>query len=262
MVRGSPGGTSSPVLQRRPHHLTRPPHRMQLKSRSRGATTHSSAWIRTRDLTIMSRAPPCERRTQAGTSRRVIPAKQTFRRGPALTGAPARVRAGGPSVDPREGWRVNPGVSDTPAVKAVGALLLELQFRAGAGRRIANTGRWLKPIRRGIGASSCATRSAPNSNSCAEQSRSYTRSSTRRTTPSKPVDSASRTQARHSGSSTKSGRGAGVACGRRYATASCCSSDLARPGGARPATRRSASGSSVTYFAMLTSFEARMAPEP
>jgi hypothetical protein len=65
----------------------------------------SSGWIRTIDLTIMSRAPPCERRTHPGTSRRVIPAKQGFRRSSPLTGVPARVRAGGPVVDPREGWR-------------------------------------------------------------------------------------------------------------------------------------------------------------
>ena len=100
--------------------------------------------------------------------------------------------------------------------------------RAGASPRTAKTGGWLKPIRRGIGASNCATRSAPSSTYCAEPSRSCAGSSTRRTTPSESVDSASRTQARHSGSSTKSGRGAAVACGRRCATASCCSSQLAR----------------------------------
>jgi hypothetical protein len=38
-----------------------------------------------------------------------------------------------------------------------------------------------------------------------------------------------RTHARHSGSSTKPGRGAGVACGRRCATANCCSPHLTRP---------------------------------
>jgi hypothetical protein len=108
--------------------------------------------------------------------------------------------------------------------------------RAGASPRTAKTGGWLKPIRRGIGASNCATRSVPSSTYCAEPSRSCADSSTRRTTPSESVDSAYRTQAGRSGSSTKSGRGAGVACGRRCATASCCSSRLAR---SRPRMARS-----------------------
>jgi hypothetical protein len=53
---------------------------------------------------------------------------------------------------------------------------------------------------------------------------SYARSSTTRTTPSEPVESASTKLARRSGSSTKSSRGAGVGYGRRSATASCCES--------------------------------------
>jgi hypothetical protein len=111
--------------------------------------------------------------------------------------------------------------------------------RAGAGRRTANTARWLKPMRRGIGASNCATRSAPSSNSCAAPSRSCAGSSTRRTIPSEPVDSSSRRQARHLGSSTRPGRGAGIRCGRRYATAGCCSSHLARRAARRTETHQS-----------------------
>jgi hypothetical protein len=40
----------------------------------------SSAWIRTRDLTIMSRAPPCKGRVQAGTRGREVPARRPFLR--------------------------------------------------------------------------------------------------------------------------------------------------------------------------------------
>ena len=110
--------------------------------------------------------------------------------------------------------------------------------RAGGRRRTAKTGRWLRPIRLGIGASNCATKSAPSSNSCAEPSRSCARNSIRRTSPSEAVDSASRTQARHSGSSTKPGRGAAVAFERRCENVSCYRSQRTRRGGARSAARR------------------------
>ena len=95
--------------------------------------------------------------------------------------------------------------------------------RAGARRRTAKTRRWLRPIRLGIGASNCATRSAPSSNSCAAPSRSCARNSIRRTRRSEAADSAIRTQARHSGSSPKPGPGAAVAFGRRCENVSCCS---------------------------------------
>ena len=62
-----------------------------------------------------------------------------------------------------------------------------------------------------------------------EPSPSCAGNSTKRTTPSEWADSANRTQARHSGSSTKPGRGAGVACARRSAIANCCSRHLPRP---------------------------------
>jgi hypothetical protein len=96
--------------------------------------------------------------------------------------------------------------------------------RAGARRRTAKTGRWLRPIRLGIGASNCATRSAPSSNSCAAPSRSCARNSIRRTRRSEAADSAIRTQARHSASSPKRGLGAAVASGRRCENVSCCRS--------------------------------------
>jgi hypothetical protein len=110
--------------------------------------------------------------------------------------------------------------------------------RAGARRRTAKTGRWLRPIRLGIGASNCAMRSAPSSKSCAEPSRSCARNSIRRTRRSEAADSTIRTQARHSGSSPKPGPGAAVAFGRRCENVSCCRSARARRGGARSAARR------------------------
>jgi hypothetical protein len=110
--------------------------------------------------------------------------------------------------------------------------------RAGARRRTAKTGRWLRPIRLGIGASNCATRSAPNSNSCAEPSDSYARNSIRRTRRSEAPDTAIRTQARHSGSSPKPGPGAAVAFGLRCENVSCCKAQPARHRVARSAARR------------------------
>jgi hypothetical protein len=83
--------------------------------------------------------------------------------------------------------------------------------RAGAQRRTTNTGRWLRPVRLGIGASNCVMRSAPSSSSYGVPSRSCARSSIRRTRRSEVADSAIRTQARHSGSSPKPGPGAAVA---------------------------------------------------
>jgi hypothetical protein len=56
--------------------------------------------------------------------------------------------------------------------------------RAGAGRGTAKHRPWLRPIRRGIGASSCATKSAPSWNSCVEPSPSCAGSSTKHTAPS------------------------------------------------------------------------------
>jgi hypothetical protein len=96
--------------------------------------------------------------------------------------------------------------------------------RAGARRRTAKSGRWLRPIRVGIGASNCAMRSAPSSNSYAEPSRSCARNSIRRTRRSEAADSAIRTQARHSGSSPKPGRGAAVVFGRGCENVSSCRS--------------------------------------
>ena len=54
-----------------------------------------------------------------------------------------------------------------------------------------------------------------------EPSRSCAGNSTKRTTPSEGVDGARRTQARHSGSSTKPGRGSDAGYGWRYAAAGC-----------------------------------------
>ena len=110
--------------------------------------------------------------------------------------------------------------------------------RAGARRRTPKTVRWLRPIRLGIGASNCGTRSAPSSNSCAEPSRSCARSSIRRRSRSEAVDSVSRTQARHSGSSTKPGRGAAVAFGGRCENVSCCRAQRVRHRVARSVPRR------------------------
>jgi hypothetical protein len=110
--------------------------------------------------------------------------------------------------------------------------------RAGGRRRMAKTGRWLRPIKLGIGASNCAMRSAPNSNSCAEPSGSYARNSIRRTRRSEAADSAMRTQARHSGSSPKPGPGAAVAFGPRCKGVSCCRSQRTRGRGATSAAPR------------------------
>jgi hypothetical protein len=110
--------------------------------------------------------------------------------------------------------------------------------RAGARRRTAKTGRWLRPIRLGIGASNCAMRSAPSSNSCAAPSRSCARNSIRRTRRSEVADSAIRMQARHSRSSPKPGPGAAVAFERRCENVTCSRSQRTRHGGARSATRR------------------------
>jgi hypothetical protein len=110
--------------------------------------------------------------------------------------------------------------------------------RAGGRRRTAKTGRWLRPIRLGIGASNYAMRSAPSSNSCAEPPRSCARNSIRRTRRSEAADSVIRTQARHSGSSPKPGPGAAVAFGRRCENVSSCRSQRARRGGARSAARQ------------------------
>jgi hypothetical protein len=120
--------------------------------------------------------------------------------------------------------------------------------RAGARRRMAKTGRWLRPIRLGIGASNCATRSAPSSNSCAGPSRSCALNSIRRTRRSGAAASAIRTQARHSGSSPKPGHGAAVAFGPRCENVSCCKSQRTRRGGARSAARRVGKWSRVARF--------------
>jgi hypothetical protein len=68
----------------------------------RGPPLAAAASRRT-DLTIMSRAPPCERRTRAGTGGREIPAKRPVQQVAGLPGAAARFRARGPVVDPRRG---------------------------------------------------------------------------------------------------------------------------------------------------------------
>jgi len=64
---------------------------------------HSSGWIRTTDLTIMSRAPPREGRAQAGIGEQEIPARRQFCGSACLPGVSARIRPGGPVVDPRRG---------------------------------------------------------------------------------------------------------------------------------------------------------------
>jgi hypothetical protein len=79
------------------HLPTNARNRIPLRNRN------SSAWIRTRDLTIMSRAPPCERRTQAGRGGGEIPAKRPVQQDAGLPGGPARFRARGPVVDPGRG---------------------------------------------------------------------------------------------------------------------------------------------------------------
>jgi len=52
------------------------------------------------DFTIMSRAPPCERRVSVGTRGREIPAKRGVQDGVGWPGAPVCFRASGPVVDP------------------------------------------------------------------------------------------------------------------------------------------------------------------
>jgi len=52
-----------------------PPESAEPRSWS-GVPVDSSAWIRTRDLTIMSRVPPCERRISVVTPGRGIPARR------------------------------------------------------------------------------------------------------------------------------------------------------------------------------------------
>jgi hypothetical protein len=132
----------------------------------------------------------------------------------------------------RSSFGLSPGPADARWHSRAGAR------RAGARRRTAKTGRWLRPIRLGIGASNCATRSAPSSNFCAEPSRNCARNSIRRTRRSEAADSAIRTQARHSGSSPKPGHGAAVAFGRRCENVSCGRSQRTGCGGARSAARR------------------------
>jgi hypothetical protein len=78
-----------------------------------------------------------------------------------------------------------------------------------------------RAVPRGVGASSCETKSAPSWSACVEPSGSCAGNSTKRATPSERADSANRTQARHSGSSTRPGRGNGAGYGRRYAAAGC-----------------------------------------
>jgi hypothetical protein len=59
--------------------------------------------VRCCDFTIMSRAPPYKARGQAGTAGREIPARRPFRRTSWSPDGSARIRAGGPVVDPRRG---------------------------------------------------------------------------------------------------------------------------------------------------------------
>jgi hypothetical protein len=51
----------------------------------------------------MSRAPPCEGRAKAGIGGHEIPARLPFCGSACLPGVSARIRAGGPVVDPRRG---------------------------------------------------------------------------------------------------------------------------------------------------------------
>jgi hypothetical protein len=160
-------------------------------------------------------AAPCKKKTPGGRPRRACTLS-------GLRRLPQRSSFGlFPWVPPDARWHGHAGAR-----------------RAGGRRRTAKTGRWLRPIRLGIGASNCATRSAPSSNSCAEPSGSYARNSIRRTRPSEAADSAIRTQARHSGSSPKPGHGAAVAFGWRCENVSSCRSQRACRGGARSAARR------------------------
>jgi hypothetical protein len=64
---------------------------------------YSSGWIRTTDLTIMSRAPPCKGRVRAGTAGGKTPARRTFRGSSQSPGGTVRAHTGGPVVDPRRG---------------------------------------------------------------------------------------------------------------------------------------------------------------
>jgi hypothetical protein len=236
--------------------------------------------MRGSDLTIMSRAPPCEGRARAAIGGQEIPARRQFCGSACLPGVSARIRPRGPVVDPRRGAPTPAAAPRSPGrgpQRRSGAMQEDdaggspltsvhhegltapapaLQFRAlprvppdarwhghagahraGGRRRTAKTGRWLRPIRRGIGASNCAMRSAPSSTSCAAPSRSCARNSIRRTRRSEVADSAIRTQGRHSGSSPKPGPGAAVAFGPRCENVSCCRSQRTRRGGARSAAR-------------------------
>jgi hypothetical protein len=63
---------------------------------------NSSGWIRTIDLTIMSRAPWCEGRARAGAGSGEIHARRPFRRNLWLPGSSARIHVRGPVVDPEK----------------------------------------------------------------------------------------------------------------------------------------------------------------
>jgi hypothetical protein len=80
-----------------PHVSTTARSRIPLRDRD------SSGWIRTTDLTIMSHAPPCEGRAQAGIGGHEIPARRQFCGSACLPGVSARIRPGGRVVDPRRG---------------------------------------------------------------------------------------------------------------------------------------------------------------
>jgi hypothetical protein len=107
--RGWPGIMSPrPVVLRSAHSaeigpqpcwLPPPPPSASDQARFR-STPSSSAWIRTRDLTIMSRAPPYEGRAQVGTRGKEIPAERPVPEGVGWPGAVACSRARGPVVDP------------------------------------------------------------------------------------------------------------------------------------------------------------------
>jgi hypothetical protein len=76
--------------------------------------TGRSGWIRTTDLTIMSRAPPCERRNRMGTRGREIPANERLSR-PSGRRVPPRLFA---LVDPWWTLRDAAGRSATELVRA------------------------------------------------------------------------------------------------------------------------------------------------
>jgi hypothetical protein len=136
--------------------------------------------------------------------------------------------------------------------------------RAGAWRRTAKSGRWLRPVRVGIGAPNCAMRSAPSSNSCAEPSRSSARNSIRRTKRSEAAGRAIKTQARHSGSSPKPDPGAAVALGRPCDNVGCCRSQSTRPRSREipPAESLRASSRLVSQGSLMPSGPPPSAPCP